>query len=245
MKNFYEMIKILENEQIKTPADILTPEELEEYENEKSPMYRSLFLKDIDAKRKAKEPKPEVKNIQEPETTKEPEEDNATNDTNDLNNGYSIGGYLYNICNVIYDVQNKKYKNIYELSAIMKQNITSYSYSGHIDKFKSTNQQIIDVLDNSQDIDSAVQGIKKILEKLGLKIEQKAGDRSKFNEEIHEIYLTSCKEGEDIVLKSDLLMFGDEVLFKASALPINEYTLKMHNDLIDNPLKNLQPVHFK
>jgi hypothetical protein len=54
MKNFYEMLQILKNEQVKTPDGyILSPEEEEEYENEKSAMYKSLFLKDIDARRKA------------------------------------------------------------------------------------------------------------------------------------------------------------------------------------------------
>lgn len=54
MKSFYEMLKILE--QVKTPGGYaLTPEELEEYENERSPMYKALMLKDIDAKRKREE----------------------------------------------------------------------------------------------------------------------------------------------------------------------------------------------
>jgi hypothetical protein len=53
MKNFYEMLRILE---VITPSGYtLTPEELEDYENEKSPMYKALFLKDIDAKRKAEQ----------------------------------------------------------------------------------------------------------------------------------------------------------------------------------------------
>jgi len=57
MKSFYEMLKILENEEVKTPAGyILNPEEQEDYEREKSPMYKALFLKDIDAKRKAADP---------------------------------------------------------------------------------------------------------------------------------------------------------------------------------------------
>lgn len=56
MKTFYEMLRILESEQVKTPGGYtLTPEELEEYENERSPMYKALMLKDIDAKRKAEE----------------------------------------------------------------------------------------------------------------------------------------------------------------------------------------------
>jgi len=56
MKNFYEMLRILESEEVKTPGGYtLTPEELEDYENEKSPMYKALFLKDIDAKRKAEQ----------------------------------------------------------------------------------------------------------------------------------------------------------------------------------------------
>jgi len=56
MKNFYEMLRILESQEVKTPSGYtLTPEELEDYENEKSPMYKALFLKDIDAKRKAEQ----------------------------------------------------------------------------------------------------------------------------------------------------------------------------------------------
>jgi len=56
MKSFYEMLRILESEQVKTPGGYsLTPEELEGYENERSSMYKALFLKDIDAKRKAEE----------------------------------------------------------------------------------------------------------------------------------------------------------------------------------------------
>ena len=56
MKSFYEMLRILESEQVKTLGGYtLTPEELEEYENERSPMYKALFLKDIDAKIRAEE----------------------------------------------------------------------------------------------------------------------------------------------------------------------------------------------
>jgi hypothetical protein len=58
MKSFYEMLRILESEGVKTPGGYtLTPEELEEYENEKSSMYKALFLKDIDTKRKTEEEK--------------------------------------------------------------------------------------------------------------------------------------------------------------------------------------------
>jgi hypothetical protein len=241
MKNFYEMIKILENEQIKTPAGYtLTPEELEEYENEKSPMYKSLFLKDIDAKRKTKKAAPDIK---EPEIkdVKKPHDEVVTDKPGDASNHFSKEHYCFAIVNVIRHIQDRNYKKLYELAAFMNEKITSVRYK----HFETTNQQIINILENSKDVDSAIQGIKIILERIGLKIKQKAGDRSKFNEEIHEIYLISCKEGEDIILKSDLIMFNNEVLFKAFALPINEYTLKNYDDLIDNPLKNLQPVHFK
>lgn len=56
------MLKLLENEEIKTPGGYtLTPEELEDYERERSPMYRALFLKDIDAKRRMElERSPEI-----------------------------------------------------------------------------------------------------------------------------------------------------------------------------------------
>lgn len=56
MKSFYEMLKLIENEIIRTPGGyVLTPEEVEDYEREKSPMYKALMLKDIDAKRRTEE----------------------------------------------------------------------------------------------------------------------------------------------------------------------------------------------
>ena len=49
MKSFYEMLRILESEEVKTPGGyVLSPDELEDYEREKSSMYKALFLKNID-----------------------------------------------------------------------------------------------------------------------------------------------------------------------------------------------------
>jgi hypothetical protein len=53
MKSFYEMLRILESEEVKTPGGyVLSPDELEDYEREKSSVYKALFLKNIDDQRK-------------------------------------------------------------------------------------------------------------------------------------------------------------------------------------------------
>lgn len=43
---------------------------------------------------------------------------------------------------------------------------------------------------------------------------------------------------------SDLIMFENNVMFEAQAIPINEYTLKNYRDVIENPEKYKQEVHF-
>jgi len=96
MKSFYEMLRILESEEVKTPGGhTLTPEELEDYENEKSPMYKALFLQDIDAKRKAQEINPEVITKKE----ERPEEDKITINADPY--------YLLKMLGVIVDSINK------------------------------------------------------------------------------------------------------------------------------------------
>jgi hypothetical protein len=69
---FYQLYNLINENEIRTPNGyVLSPEELEDYENEKSAMYKALFLKDIDAKRKLIEPKSDIQHQAEKENPKQ------------------------------------------------------------------------------------------------------------------------------------------------------------------------------
>lgn len=238
MKNFYEMLKLLEDEQVKTPGGYtLTPDELEDYEREKSPMYKALFLKDIDAKRKlANSEKIEKPKDKTPES--QPYVADSSPDDDDIDDQeLSNRDYCFQIINVIRHFQDRKYTENYELEALMMSTIGEPRFMGFHE-----NKQIADILENSKDLKSAIGRIVPILEKLGLKISNKVGSRSKFDPNTHQVSFFIAKPGEEVVLLSDVIMFKNEVLFEAAVIPINEYTLKVYKDIIENPLDHYRPT---